>query len=94
MAKMNDWNAGEDAAYIKPKFVPDNALRARDNSGGLGFEPYTEQFGDGGYVTGMKPHLSTDSTGGTKTGGSGDDAGYEKQRKLRKDQMDDAREEP
>lgn len=47
-----------DAAEIKPKFVPEDELMARDNSGGPGFEPYTAKFGDGGRVTGPKAALS------------------------------------
>lgn len=52
------WNSGSDAAYIKPKFVPDYELHGRDDSGGPEWVPYTQQFGDGGYVTGDKAHLS------------------------------------
>lgn len=57
---MADWNSGRDAAYIKPKFVPDAALHGRDDSGGIDYnDNYTEQFGDGGYVTGgAKSYLS------------------------------------
>lgn len=47
-----------DAADMKPRFVPDDDLQARDNSGGPGFESHTGQFGDGGRVTGAKAHLS------------------------------------
>ena len=50
--------AGKDAAYIKPKLVPDNELRPRDNSGGYDYRPYSATFGDGGLVTGSKNHLS------------------------------------
>lgn len=49
---------GRDAASIKPKFVPDDELLPRDDSGGPDFTKYTAQFGDGGEVTGSKPHLS------------------------------------
>jgi len=57
-----------DAATIKPKFVPDEALKPRDDSGGISFEPYTQQWDDGGYVTGgAKAHLSA-------SGGKGVDA--------------------
>lgn len=49
---------GKDAADMEPKFVPDGNLLPRDNSGGPDYEPYTEQFGDGGMVKGeSKPHL-------------------------------------
>lgn len=47
-----------DAAEIKPKFVPVDALMPRDNSGGRGFDPYTAEFDDGGRVTGPKSYLS------------------------------------
>ena len=50
--------SGRDAAYIKPKFIPNEELLGRDDSGGPDFDPYTAQFGDGGYVTGEKAHLS------------------------------------
>lgn len=50
---------GKDAATIKPKFVPDEELLARDDSGGPNFDPYTAEFGDGGFVEGGdKAHLS------------------------------------
>jgi hypothetical protein len=52
------WEAGKDAAYIKPKFVPNDELVPRDDSGGPDWDPYTMEFGDGGYVTGDKAHLS------------------------------------
>lgn len=47
-----------DAAGIKPKLIPDYELLARDDSGGPEWQPYTAQFGDGGFVTGNKAHLS------------------------------------
>ena len=50
--------SGRDAAYIKPRFIPDYELLGRDDSGGPDFQPYTMEFGDGGYVTGEKAHLS------------------------------------
>ena len=63
MAKNSTpWASGSDAAYIRPKFVPDYELLPRDDSGGPGFESYTAEFGDGGRVTGAKSHLS--ATGG------------------------------
>lgn len=49
---------GNDAAYIEPKLIPDYELLPRDDSGGPEWDPYTQQFGDGGYVTGDKAHLS------------------------------------
>ncbi len=65
MARMESkggepWNGGRDAAYIKPKLIPDDELRGRDNSGGIDFHPYTQEWDDGGIVTGMKPHLSAE----------------------------------
>ena len=49
-----------DAAEIEPKFIPDDKLLPRDDSGGLGYEPHTGQFGDGGMVKGGdKSHLGT-----------------------------------
>ena len=52
------WASGRDAAYIKPRLVPDYELLPRDDSGGPEWDPYTAEFGDGGYVTGDKKHLS------------------------------------
>lgn len=52
-----------DAAEIRPKFIPDDELLPRDDSGGLGFDPYTAKFGDGGRVTGAKAHLSASGGG-------------------------------
>ena len=55
--------SGNDAAYMTPKLIPDEELRARDNSGGIDFRPYTAEWDDGGYITGgPKPHLSTSSS--------------------------------
>jgi len=54
----------KDAADITPKFVPEDELLPRDNSGGLGFKPYNAKFGDGGRVTGPKSALS--AGGGSK----------------------------
>lgn len=50
--------SGEDAAYIKPKLIPDYELLPRDDSGGPEWDAYSAEFGDGGYVTGDKGHLS------------------------------------
>lgn len=58
-----------DAAEIRPKFIPNDELLPRDDSGGPGFEPYTAQFGDGGRVTGAKSHLSASGGGGDKMAG-------------------------
>lgn len=63
MAK--DYGMGKDAASIAPKFVPDDELRPRDNSGGIDFEPKTAEFGSGGDVTGPKAHLSASGGGDT-----------------------------
>jgi hypothetical protein len=55
----------KDAAEISPKLVPDEDLLPRDNSGGIDFTPYTQQWDDSGKVTGGdKAHLS--ATGGSK----------------------------
>lgn len=50
--------SGDDAAYIKPKFVPNTNLTARDDSGGPEYDPRTAQFGDGYEKEGEKSHLS------------------------------------
>lgn len=63
-----------DAAEITPKFVPLDALRPRDNSGGLGFDPYNAEWDDGGRVTGPKSYLSASGGGkGRKRSDSDDD---------------------
>lgn len=61
---------GDDAAYIKPKFVPNFQLMARDDSGGPEFDNYTAAFGDGEFKVGAKSHLST--SGGTEDAMEGD----------------------
>jgi len=71
MAKKEPWASGEDAAYIKPKFVPNYELLARDDSGGPDYQPYTASFGDGGEVTGEKAHLS--AHGGASDPDDGDE---------------------
>jgi hypothetical protein len=48
-----------DAADIKPKFVPDEALLPRDNSGGIDYTPRHGEWDDGGKPLGPKPYLST-----------------------------------
>ena len=52
------WATGSDAAYIRPKLIPDMELLPRDDSGGPEWDPYTQEWGDGGYVVGEKAHLS------------------------------------
>ena len=52
------YEMGRDAAYIKPKLIPDYELLPRDDSGGPDWDAYNAQFGDGGYVVGDKAHLS------------------------------------
>jgi hypothetical protein len=69
MAK-NSPSSGGDASYIEPKFVPNEFLLGRDDSGGPDYQPYTAKFGDGGKTTGAKSHLSA-------SGGSGGDDGDE-----------------
>lgn len=53
-----DYASGRDAAYIEPRLIPDYELLPRDDSGGPEWAPYTQEWGDGGYVTGEKAHLS------------------------------------
>lgn len=54
------------AADITPKFIDDDHLRPRDNSGGPSGDgnitQRTAEFGDGGKVTGPKPWLGTGSS--------------------------------
>ena len=64
MAK--EYGGYSDAAYIKPRLMPDDALLPRDDGGGPGFMNYTQQWADGGKVTGAKAHLSV-------SGGSDDE---------------------
>lgn len=47
----------KDAAEIKPKFVPTDALLPRDNSGGPDFKPKTAEFGNH-EKTGTKDYLT------------------------------------
>ena len=60
MAKSSGKITGSDAAYIKPKLIPDYELLPRDDSGGPDYDPYTQEFGDGGFVQGEneKHHLA------------------------------------
>lgn len=53
--------AGNDAAYIEPKFVPNYQLLARDDSGGPDWDPYSATFGDGQEKRGDKAHLSANA---------------------------------
>lgn len=55
---LRGYETGRDAAYIKPRLIPDYELLPRDDSGGPDFNAYTMEFGDSGYVTGDKAHLS------------------------------------
>lgn len=61
---------GRDAAEITPKFVPTESLRPRDNSGGSDMDEleYSQEWDDGGKVTGPKAYLS--AGGGMKRGKS------------------------
>lgn len=86
---------GDDAAYIKPKLVPDYELLARDDSGGPDWEGYAAQFGDGGYVIGDKAHLS--ASGGKDDEMEGDEvsentrtAGYDRAASSTKDASPEA----
>lgn len=49
---------GKDAAEARPFLIPDYELLGRDDSGGPEWMPYTAEFGDGGYTTGPKAHLT------------------------------------
>lgn len=50
---------GRSAAYVEPFLIPDYELLPRDDSGGPEWDPYTAEWGDGGYTTGgAKAHLS------------------------------------
>lgn len=76
-----------DAAGIEPKFVPNINLMARDDSGGPDWDPYTQQFGDGGEIRGQKPHLSinggtADKAEGTEVSDEPRTASYDKEAKL------------
>lgn len=55
-----------DAAEITPKFVPDDSLRTRDNSGGIDMESLNHSVGwdEGGRVIGPKAYLSAGGGGG------------------------------
>lgn len=60
---------GVDAADTRPFLIPDYELLPRDDSGGPEWMPYTQEWGDGGYVTGPKAHLTPQ---GYKVGNRGD----------------------
>lgn len=84
MAKnYNGSPGGSDAATIKPKFIPDYQLLGRDDSGGLGYEPYNAQFGDGPFKQGPKAHLS--ASGGEVEPLAGDERSQEKRMSSDKD---------
>lgn len=72
--------SGEDAAYIEPRLVPDYELLPRDDSGGPEYDPYTAEFGDGGFIVGDKAHLSArgGSDDAMAEGGDEQDEGYRK----------------
>jgi hypothetical protein len=71
--RMNQkgWEPGEDAAYIKPKMIPDMELLPRDDSGGPDWMGYSQQFGDGDFKIGEKAHLS--ARGGSDDEEEGDE---------------------
>src|SRR5277367_205553 len=62
---------GRDAAETRPFLIPDYELLPRDDSGGPEWQPYTQEWGDGGYTTGPKAHLSP--RGGSKDPEDGDE---------------------
>jgi hypothetical protein len=63
MAKgKNGPGSGGDASYIEPKFVPDDKLLPRDDSGGRDASEFqkTAQWDSGGKIVGgSKGHLDT-----------------------------------
>lgn len=82
MAKNERVYMSKDAAGIAPKFVPNQNLMARDDSGGPDYDPHTGQFGDGGFVIGEKPHLgvsggSEDAMEGTEISDKPRTRGYD-----------------
>ena len=73
-----------DAAEIKPKLIPDDMLRTRDNSGGLGFTPHTGEWDDGGYVFGgAKSHLSAGGKGPGASHKTSDEGGNDNRKYKR-----------
>ena len=59
-----------DAAEMKPRLIPDAELLPRDDSGGLGYQPRTAVWGDGGKPLGAKAHLSVGGGSDDKVDGS------------------------
>jgi hypothetical protein len=58
-SEREKYAGGNDAATMKPRLIPDYQLLPRDDSGGGDYQPYTAQFGDGGFNSGgAKRHLS------------------------------------
>jgi len=76
----------KDAAEIAPKFVPDDQLLPRDDSGGLGWQPRTAKFGDGGNPMGPKSYLSASGGGGDKE--EGDEVARSERGKVRSNKSD------
>jgi hypothetical protein len=62
MAKgKNGPGSGSDASYIEPKFVPNDKLLPRDDSGGPDASEFqhSADWDEGGRIVGdKKPHLS------------------------------------
>lgn len=54
---MADYNSGSDAAYIKPRLLPQEALHPIDDSGPPDMPKYHAEFGDGGKITNPKSYL-------------------------------------
>lgn len=79
--------SGRDAAETKPFLIPDDELLPRDDSGGPEFTPYTQEWDDGGRVTGPKAHLSP---GGGKGGDRerGDEINRKERGKAKGDKAD------
>lgn len=57
-----------DAAEISPKFVPNDALRPRDNSGGRDMKSleHSTDWDEGGQIVGSKSYLSAGGGKGKK----------------------------
>jgi len=82
---------GKDASYMEPRLIPDYELLPRDDSGGPEWDAYCQQFGDGGFVTGDKAHLSV--TGGRDDKINGDEQDEDHRRGSAKS-VDDKEEAP
>lgn len=54
---MADYNSGSDAAYIKPRLLPQEALHPVDDSCNVDTPVRYAQFGDGGKMTFPKSYL-------------------------------------